>query len=192
MALFHFHRNVSFDFKGAGPWEGEAGGEVLDGAVVGVRAEGECVVAVKEGGEDVIKAGVLFGKAGNGMLGGGIVHKGGGVLHIVAGGELCLQWDADVGHKANIFGVANGTELQVGTCGVLAFAFGEGVKTVGNESVGAKHGANGANAIAGGVPSGVGVKRIKIGAVGEGIGEGRVGLVGLGNVSKAKDDGVAV
>ena len=150
------------------------------------------MVAVKEGGEDVIKAGVLFGKAGVGVFISGVIGEGGGVLHIVAGGELCLQWDADVGHKANIFGVANGTELQVGTCGVLAFAFGEGVKTVGNESVGAKHGANGANAIAGGVPSGVGVKRIKIGAVGEGIGEGRVGLVGLGNVSKAKDDGVAV
>ena len=60
-ALFHFHRNVSFHFKGTGPWEGEAGGEVLDSAVIGVRAEGEGVVAVKEGGEDVIKAGVLFG-----------------------------------------------------------------------------------------------------------------------------------
>ena len=61
MALFHFHRNVSFDFKGAGPWEGETGGEVFDGAVVGVRTEGEGMVAVKEGGENVIKAGVLFG-----------------------------------------------------------------------------------------------------------------------------------
>ena len=61
MVLFHFHRYVGFDFKGAGPWEGEAGGEVFDATVVGVRAEGEGVVAVKEGREDVVKAGVLFG-----------------------------------------------------------------------------------------------------------------------------------
>ena len=150
------------------------------------------MVAVKEGGENVIKAGVLFGKAGVGVFISGVIGEGGGVFHIVAGGELCLQWDANVCHKANIFGVANGTELQVGASGFFALLIGEVFKAVGNEGIGAKHGADGADAIAGGVPAGVGVKRIKIGTVGEGIGEGRVGLVGFGNVSKAKDDGVAV
>ena len=122
----------------------------------------------------------------------GVIGEGGGVFHIVASGELCLQWDADVCHKADIFGVANGTELQVGASGFTALIVGEVFKTVSNEGIDAKHGTDGANAIAGGVPAGVGVKRIKIDAVGEGIGEGWVGLVGFGNVSKAKDDGVAV
>lgn len=191
MVLFHFHRYIGFDFKSAGPWEGEAGGEVFDGAVVGVRAKGEGVVAVKERGEDVVKAGVLLGKAGVGVFISGVIGEGGGVFHLMVCGELVLQWDADVCHKADVLGVAHGAEVKKGASGFFTFPVGEGFKAVGNEGVGAKDGADGADAIAGGVPAGVGVNRIKVGTVGEDCCKGRVGLVGFGNVCKAKDGRIA-
>lgn len=101
------------------------------------------------------------------MFVGGVIGEGGGVFHLMLCGEFVLQWDANVCHKANVFGVAHGAEVEKGGGGFPALSVGEDFEVVGNEGVGAKHGADSADAVTGGVPAGVGVDGVKIGTVGE-------------------------
>lgn len=184
-AYVHFH--VDAHFEAAWPWEGGLACEVCDLYGGGVVGEAKGVCAVEQGGELGVVWGVGLLELGVGFLPGGAVCEGGGVVLDIYEGELLLQVWADLGHVADVFCEADGAERIEGADGVFACVSGE-VVPEGVENVhGAQRGDSGADSVACGVPTGVGVDGIKVFPGKQGVCERGVGLVGLGDVGEGEE-----